>query len=984
MKLPATLCTMLVLSLAGMQRAQAQQFNLQLLSRNAGLHNPDIEQLAVDNRGDLWAATEGGLYRFDGASFTLYDKSRGLPRDSIGALAISPGGRVYVRTDEGLFVGDARRFEAIPTASGPVHSDLYTPLLAPSDRRLLYLRNAQLYQLDRTATGVWKEQPVFAAALLDAQPQLRTVYGLLSGTDGTLWFGCGEGICHLQQGKVEYFNAHQAVPAGSYTSLLLDPRGRLWARSATHLVMREPGARDFEVNDPPHALISNDVRLALLGLDPQQRVITRTHNGLGVLDGGQWREYGPDNGMPDHGITQSLVDHEGNFWLGVQGSGLYRWTGYGNFESWTAHQGLELNATWSILRDRQHRLILGTDVGCRLLDEAARQVQPCPWSGLPDEQTATSALDPQGNYWQSYQTPQLWMVPAGSNKARRITAVPPNFNAFSLVFDQPGRGVMNAWEAGVATIDTRTLGVTLQPPPGNPRVDELARAADGVLWLATSGGLYTLRDGQFTLIPTVFNGETITPDTVTITPDGDVWASRIGSPLIHVTDAQSAHPHVEWVQPESLGAISVYSLRVDHRGWIWASTSNGIGVYDGHSWRRLEMEDGLVWDDTNEGAFYADDDGSVWIGTSGGLTHIKDPARWIRETSQPVQLLITLAQFGASDLLASDDPRLPWQADTALDVALSARAFERGRHTELHYRLLGLSSRWSTTETFAIHIPALAPGHYELEAVAVDAAHDRISTTRRLSFDIRPPWWQTDLFHAAEAAAAAGVLLLVMLWLMRRQKRQFEDRERERREHELLLERATRDALTGLWNRATVLELLAGEMQTSRRIGTPLAVALVDIDHFKDINDTHGHAGGDEVLRQFAQRLRGSFRQRDLIGRYGGEEFLVVMPGVPPEDRGSLMESVRESIASLPFHFNGADLRVTVSIGVAWMEPAGEPAADVIRRADHAVYEAKALGRNRVMYHLDGSSNPASLEATASRRSLQELLERLRRESPPR
>ncbi len=968
-------------AILGAGTAAAQEFNLRLMTHNAGLHNLSVEALLVDSGGDMWAATDGGLYRFDGTTFMLYDQRYGLPRDATQALALSPGGRIYARTDEGIFSGNARKFEAITSTKGSIRSDLYTPLLAPSDARLLYVRGGQLYELDRTSAGLWQEKAMFPAAQLDTQPQLRSVYSLLQDADGSLWFGCGDGLCHLQNDRIEYFGTSAGVPEGQYFSLLQDTGGRLWARSASHLVMRARGAAGFKGRDPPHPLIGSSTRLIMLSMDPQHRVITRTGNGLAILDGGQWREYGPDNGLPDHAITQSVVDHEGNFWLGVQGTGLYRWSGYGNIESWTRHEGLALDAVWTIVRDSHHRLILGTDAGCRMLDEAAKRVVPCPWHGLPEEQAAASAVDSDGNYWLSYQTEQLWMVPAGSSKARQVK-VPPHFNAISMLFDRPGQGFMSAWDMGLATLATGTLAMTLQHPPGDPRVDDIARAPDGALWLATTGGLYVLRDNRFTRVPTVANGQDIRPDTVTATPDGDIWASRVGSPIMHMTGASTTHPHIDWLNLDS-NVVSVYSLRTDHRGWVWANTGNGVGLYDGHTWRRMGVEDGIIWSDTEQGAFYADDDGSVWVGTSGGLTHIKDPERWIRKTSQPVTLAISRAQFGSTDLLAADGARLPWQADTALDVSFSARAFERAPRTLLRYRLLGLSAGWATTENFRIHIPALSPGHYELEAIALDAMHDRSSATSHLVFDISPPWWQTRLFHLLEALAAAGALLLLWRLTVRHQQRRHAEEERKRHEHERLLERATRDALTGLWNRATVLELLSGEIKTARRSGTPLAVALADVDHFKLINDTLGHAGGDEVLRQLTRRLRASFRQRDLIGRYGGEEFLIVMPGVPEEDRGRLMESVRESIADLPFSFGGTDLHVTISIGVAWMDPAGEPAADLIRRADHALYEAKAGGRNRVMFHLHGDSNPASLEGTASRRYLADLLERLWRDSPP-
>ena len=974
------LCIALLAGL-GLRTAAAQEFNLRQLTHYAGLHNLSVIAMVVDTAGDTWVATDGGLYRFDGSTFTLYNESRGLIRDFVGALAVSPDGKVFVRTDEGIFVGNASRFEAIQTRTGPIQSDLYSPLLALSDHQLLYRRGNQLYQLDRTGLRLWHDQAVFTEAALQAQPQLRNVYSLLQGLDGSLWFGCGDGICHRQDGRILYFGADAGVPPGEYGALLQDSQGQLWARSAGHLVLHERNAAGFTVRDPPHVAIGDGSRSIMLGFDPQRHLVTRTRQGLAVLDGEHWREYGPDNGLPGHGISQSVVDHEGNFWLGVQGTGLYRWSGYGNVESWTSRQGLALDAVWTIMRDRQHRLILGTDAGCQMLDEKVKRVVPCPWTGLPAEQTATGVMDAAGNYWLSYQTGQLWEVPAGSARARRITSVPPHSAAMTLLFDHPGEGLLPAPDTGITVLDTRTLTTTLKQIPGNPRVDEIARAADGSVLAATTGGLYILRDNRLTRVPTLLDGQNIQPDTLIGTPDGDIWASRIGSPIMHLSAAGTARQHIEWIklEPEEL---TVYSLRTDYRGWIWANTGNGVSLYDGHTWRRMGTEDGLIWSDTEQGAFYADDDGSVWLGTSNGLTHLKDPERWIRDTSRPVQLQVSLAQFGKTDLLTTAAPSLPWHPDTALDVTLSARALERAPRTLLRYRLLGLSSQWATTESFALHIPALAPGHYELEAMAVDTAHDRTSPTSHLAFDITPPWWQTRWIHAAEAAAVAGSVALLWQLMIRRHRRQQAQQEQQRRDHERLLERATRDGLTGLWNRATVLELLSGEIETARRNGVPLAVALADVDHFKLINDSLGHAGGDEVLRQLTQRLRGSFRQSDIIGRYGGEELLIVMPGMPEADRGSLLDNVRSGIASEPFILGSTELHITISIGVAWLET-DEAATDLIRRADHALYEAKSAGRNRVMYHQDGDSNPASLEATASRRYLQELLERMKRETPP-
>src|SRR3989454_9660427 len=138
--------------------------------------------------------------------------------------------------------------------------------------------------------------------------------------------------------------------------------------------------------------------------------------------------------------------------------------------------------------------------------------------------------------------------------------------------------------------------------------------------------------------------------------------------------------------------------------------------------------------------------------------------------------------------------------------------------------------------------------------------------------------------------------------------------------------------------------------QASSR-GKPLALMILDIDFFKSINDTYGHDAGDDVLREFAVRIRKSIRGIDLACRYGGEEFVIVMPETDLTVSGMVAERLRRSIAGETFSVNKATKRidVTISIGVATLDHKGEPVSDVLERADGALYQAKPGGRNRVV-----------------------------------
>jgi two-component system cell cycle response regulator len=158
-----------------------------------------------------------------------------------------------------------------------------------------------------------------------------------------------------------------------------------------------------------------------------------------------------------------------------------------------------------------------------------------------------------------------------------------------------------------------------------------------------------------------------------------------------------------------------------------------------------------------------------------------------------------------------------------------------------------------------------------------------------------------------------------------------------------------RDSLTELFNHRHSLEVLGNELHRVGRYEGGIGVLMIDIDHFKAINDAHGHQAGDHVLREIARRLRNGLRAVDSLGRYGGEEFLIVLPHTTTEDARQTAERLRRAIVDEPFHAAGREITVTVSIGVAAYSSTADTPDALIREADAALYRAKQAGRNRVV-----------------------------------
>lgn len=196
---------------------------------------------------------------------------------------------------------------------------------------------------------------------------------------------------------------------------------------------------------------------------------------------------------------------------------------------------------------------------------------------------------------------------------------------------------------------------------------------------------------------------------------------------------------------------------------------------------------------------------------------------------------------------------------------------------------------------------------------------------------LRKPCEPTELLARVQAAARV---------------KRLQDELRQRNEH---LDRiSSTDALTGLRNRRHVEEYLAKLTSLARRYVEPIAVLVIDIDHFKSVNDTHGHDAGDAVLREVASRMLGSVRLEDMVGRWGGEEFLVVLPNTAEQGAAELAERLRQVVADTPCRLDDGDaVQVTISVGCAanLIDDAGR----LVRSADTAMYEAKQTGRDRVV-----------------------------------
>lgn len=934
--------------------AFSQAISLASFTQASGLTSLEDNCLVQDHRGFVYVCTENGLFRFDGHVFQRIGAAQGLRGNYIAALHEDAVGRLWVGTRTGLYVGDGMRFTPATATVPPLQVDPGATL-ADLDDRLYVVSQHRLWVVEPTGTR-WHLYPRFDTSALNKTPALGDVTSVFS--DGhSLWFGCAKSLCQLAGDQLHIWNEQQGIAADTWTSYLRARDGTLWVRSPRYIRSLSTGGQSFANHDLPGARVVT----AYLDMieDDHGRVLTRSNNGLARWDGKTWRIFDARNGLPDIGIDALLYDRNHVLWIGTYGRGVLQWRGYDRMESWQTAQGLDSSPTWAIARATDGTLWIGDELGGSVL--APGSLRPALWPLKPpplaQETTGLHPL-PDGDMLVSYYSGELLRYHARAGTTEEIAHSPAYIRR--TMVDSQGR-IWLCTERGIYLYD----GHTLQRAGGDVIPDTAFTDANedalGRFWFSGDAGLFRLDHGQWTRVRVTGTPSDHNFTHMEILPSGDIYLAGNFVGLWHgqVTGADTLA--TQHVANDLLDNTRIYFIRQDRRGWLWIGGTDGVELFDGRHWRRLTEDDGLIWDDIGENAYFEDIDGSIWIGTSNGITHVLDPTSLI--TPDPLTAIITQVNLGDEPQPPAPAYRFENASEQPLTLHLATMGAPTRRTLQYRYRLQGLEHNWITSDRSQVDYPPLSPGDFVFEAVAYDPDSSQLSPVIQLPIHIVPPWWQRT--PAVLLAVLLLMLGIALIWQLRTRNLRHRARTLERlvaqRTHELEIDKqaleetraalwhqANHDALTGLPNRSRVLEILAQAMTHAREHHQPLAVALIDLDHFKHVNDCYGHLAGDAVLIEASKRLRDTLPPDAALGRYGGEELLAVVPGASSATNATF-EALCQCIAQHPFGVDGAHVELTCSIGVAWLQPHDRDGFDPIRRADVALYMAKTSGRNRVV-----------------------------------
>jgi diguanylate cyclase (GGDEF)-like protein len=929
-----------------------------------------VSALAQDRAGYLWIGTHEGIIRHDGYEFRLFrydaNDETSLSDNVIRALAPGEDGRLWVATNNGgvsIFDPASETFRRLPIDSGENS-------LASGDARAFAATKRGMWIGTRSALH-FVDYSTHSVKRVDAAPRGSTdkrrqsIGALYLDGDDNLWIGSASGLAvRRPSGEIETVSDPWFGESRPVNRILQAKNGRLWLSTfGGGLAMFDPRARTL-------APLSEKRSYSLAQPTPSQIWVGVQGGGIEARDAGSGqllRTFHHDPAIPDSldsdRIGTMMVDRAGVLWVGLWGRGLNRHLPDSGFRvlshSPTRPDSLTHPDVGCILETSAGEVWIGTrgngvDVfsrGGKLL----RGLRPTSdSSGLDDGEVPAMLQTADGRIWIGT-TSSFHEYDPVTERMKRHPLAPLGrpLGAVATLAAADDGCVWVGTTGGLALLDRRSSTVSMahydDGEPVSSGISEIAYDRDGNVWVATQSGLAVRPKGDRAFIR--FSRDRNTDRTLSsnsvigllVTRKGEVWVGTAAG-LDRLVRFDRSRAIFEAVAPK-LGREGKRgeNLVEDANGRIWV---DGETMFDPVSLARYDFtpaEGGgrVIW----RGAARRMLSGEILFGGPDGVL-VADPRHAARWNFTPPVVLSALRVDGVTRLPATRDrlhitPGVKGFAAEFSSLDLSAP--EQNRYS---YRLLGYDAHWSETDARrrTAAYTAIPPGDYVLEVRGTNRAAMWSPDVLRLPITVDPAFHQTIWFRAIALLFCAALIF----GAFRARVRQLEARKEEleglvsARTAELDLAART-DFLTGLSNRRDLLAH-AAEVEAG---GGDYVVVLGDIDHFKKLNDEAGHNAGDAALRHVADCIRGAVRRTDVAARWGGEEFLILMPGADEETAAGIAERLRETLESSPWTWEGGGRFTTMTLGVAANVPGGAFDA-VVRRADEALYGAKRSGRNRV------------------------------------
>jgi signal transduction histidine kinase/ligand-binding sensor domain-containing protein/ActR/RegA family two-component response regulator len=740
----------------------AQQYSFRHYGAAEGLQNLVILSLVQDRAGYIWAGSEGGLYRYDGTRFRLIGPADGMPcATEIHTLYVAADGALWTNACNQIFRFDGQTFHSISGLAGPLAGT--QRIAGDAGGHVVVSTTAGLEDVLPSSGSSFVVHPHRLTADLESKP----MHGVLRhGSE--LWVGCDLHLCVEEGGRISVFGPESGLPEDSWDGIAVAPDGTVWVRSPSRLYHKPPGEARMIEEKPG---LGSSMFWGAITITKDGTVMVPTDQGLAIRNAAGWIMVDRTRGLRGAAISAALEDRGGSLWIALVGAGIARWLGRGEWESWTGAQGLPSDLIWSIHRDRKGALWVGTSAGLARLDG---QTQPTIWTkkdGLGGDNVRWLGETSDGSIWAVTKPGGLARIQPATGKIHLVTQA-------ELACGSMARGYVDRLERlWVAT----TCGVFLNERPAVSdrflRIDQpqafdhgvwaFAMDPGGAMWVTNTDGLWRMRDGtwrHYGKSEGLLSNDAYIP---AIAGDGALWLRhRLDAGVERVELSGDRIVRADAIVPSNPKSNEVTAFDgFDAYGNFWRGGANGVAVRRAGSWTQMSTEDGLIWNDCDGEAFWADSDGSVWIGTSSGLAHYRPPSA---QPGAPV------ADPVISALKISQRPRF-------VRAEISSLNYKYEQLVQFAYRLD--DGLWTDTAERVVSIAGLGPGRHRLEIrshVRDAPASPRIAS---VDFQMQPMWFETWWLRCLMLLAGAAAVWGVVLWrhrLLERRNRELESAVRQR------------------------------------------------------------------------------------------------------------------------------------------------------------------------------------------------------------
>ncbi len=943
---------------------QAQYLPLRIYTSADGLASNHIRYIVNDNNGALWIGCGSGLSYFTGFKFVNYGLKEGLPDITVLKIENTQHGDTFILTYHGIAYKKAREdyFKKIPINGeivdfiivndnktnptifaciknkgifyysdkkkqtqpwwtkdiSPYSITAYNKnILVSFENGQIFLINtatknhikiatlplpAKLKKIDKNSFLAITKKEIFT---ITKQKEGYSIKKLYSSTDSTLvifdaiyskenilWIGTNKYLIKHSKKNIKFYTTDNGLPELPVFSVFENNDGILW-------IGTNSGLAKLMNNDMViYKKVENrDIEscISLFWDNSKKQIWAGINRGVSIIKKHQTLKYDIDY-LNQFIIWDIEKDPYGNYYFATEGGGVLKVSSSGKKELFKKENGCLPDNRVTDLLYLNNTLYVATKEGFALQ---------------------------KNNKWQVYTTKN---------------GLPASY-VRNLTHDEKGNIYLSIYGSGIVLFKNNTFIPAIKNLKNEYSTIYAVKYKNGILWAACNYGLVKVKNGFAKL-----------------------YDSKYGFP--------------------NYSGVAILPLK----DYVWVGTDGGACLFDIKKEKVIEIltkDEGLPGNEfTTHNAICKDSNDNVWIGVFGGIARINQKTilnkrKLFNPKIKLKNITYTLKKHIWKIHPMVNNIEIPYGAK---DITFNFDViwFRNDYSTAIFYKLKGENENWKRIETLKntkVYFNFLTYGKYTLYLKIVNLSGSNQSIEKKIiSITIPTPWWASEFFILAIILLVliVGGLLFTFLTYKKTQKLQEEKEslnklieektnqlkkanEILREKNKMLAELAERDFLTGLYNRRHAIKVLKLYQKLAERDPDfKISFILIDIDFFKLINDTYGHDAGDFVLKQLSLILQLNTRKSDIVARWGGEEFLVILPKTNIEQAKVVAEKLRKTIEKTEFEYNGNKIKLTISAGVAEIDlsysQSEKALENILSQVDEKLYQAKQQGRNLIIY----------------------------------